>query len=222
MTRWYLENCTHRRCINMKYEIKNHKGVYININSNGKPVTCSKEEKGLFEFSKAKNIVNSLPKTLKKLKFKVEAVPDIEIQKDKDNKKTGKITKRQKYMPSENITRWIEKFGTCSDIFNEAKQRANLICKELYDSDKELIDILHIIEIEPPKDLYGGWIMYKKIKKNREDRRKLKDELLIVENVLKGINPSCLERKNIKKAVDGLLNREYRFRIIEEEQKNVM
>lgn len=210
----------------MKYEIKNNKGVYIYLNGNGKPVTCSKEEKGLFEFSKAKNIVNSLPKTLKKLKFKVEAVPDIETQKEKAIKKLGKtankITKRQEYIPSENITRWIEKFGVCSDILKEAKQRANLLCKELYDSDKELIDILHIIEIEPPKDLYGGWIMYKKIKKNREDRRKLKDELLIVENVLKEINPSCLERKNIKKAVDGLLNREYRFRIIEEEQKNVM
>lgn len=203
----------------MKYEIKNHKGVYINMNSRGKPVTCSKAERGLFEFSKAKNIVDSLPKTLKKLQFKVEAVPDIKTQKDKDDKKTGetanKITKRQEYIPSENITRWIEKFGVCSDILKEAKQRANILCKELHDSDKELIEILHIIEIGQPKDLYGGWQMYKKIKKNREDRRKLKDELLIVENVLKEINPTCLERKNIKKAVDGLLNRKYTLKAIE-------
>lgn len=185
-------------------------------------MTCSEPEKGLFEFSKAKNIVDSLSKNLKKLKFRVEAVPDIETQKEKVGKTANKITKRQEYIPSENITRWIEKFGVCSDILKEAKQRANLLCKKLYDSDKELIDILHIIEIEPPKDLYGGWIIYKKIKKNREDRRKLKDELLIVENVLKEINPSCLERKNIKKAVDGLLNREYRFRIIEEVRENAM
>ena len=84
------------------------------------------------------------------------------------------------------------------------------------------MDILHIIEIEKSKDLYNGWLLYKRIKKNREDRRKLKDELLIVENVLREIDPRCLQRKKIQKAIEGLSNRKYRFRIIEEEQKNVM
>ena len=61
----------------MDYMIKNHKNVYIRLNSNGKPVTCAEHEKMPFEYSKAKNILDSLPKTLKRLKFKVEPIPEI-------------------------------------------------------------------------------------------------------------------------------------------------
>lgn len=53
----------------MDYIIKNHKGVHIRLNSNGAPVTCAEHEKTLFEYSKAKNILNSLPKTLRRLNF---------------------------------------------------------------------------------------------------------------------------------------------------------
>ena len=42
-------------------------------------------DKTLFEFSKAKNIVDSLPKTLKRLHFKVEAIPEI-IAKEEEEK----------------------------------------------------------------------------------------------------------------------------------------
>lgn len=180
---------------------------------NGSATTCSEEEKGLFEYSKAKNIINNLPKTLKKFNFKVEAVPDIQ-QKRKVIKNND--SNREEYIPSKNITRWIEKFGTCEDILNEAKNREKYIIKELNNKDKELLDLLHITEIERPKDLYGGWLIYKRIRKNRKIRREYKDELLIVENVLKEINPSCLQRENVKKSIKGLFERKYTFRIIEE------
>ena len=61
----------------LDYVIKNHKNVYIRLNGNGKPVTCAEHEKTLFEHSKAKNILDSLPKTLRRLKFKIEPIPDI-------------------------------------------------------------------------------------------------------------------------------------------------
>ena len=51
----------------MDYVIKNHKNVYIRLNKNGTPVTCAEHEKTLFEYSKAKNILNGLPKTLRRL-----------------------------------------------------------------------------------------------------------------------------------------------------------
>lgn len=91
------------------------------------------------------------------------------------------------------------------------------------DNDKELIDILHIIEIEKPKDMFSGWKIYKRIRNNRIERRSMKDELLIVENVLDQIkNISCLHREKIQKAIDGLLTRKYTFRIVEDEEKNAM
>ena len=61
----------------MDYIIKNHKGVYIWLNQNGMPVACTEHEKTLFEYSKARNILDNLPKTLKRLQFKVNPVPDI-------------------------------------------------------------------------------------------------------------------------------------------------
>ena len=197
----------------MDYVIKNHKNVYIRLNQNGTAITCPESEKGLFEESKAKNIIGSLPKTLKRLNFKVEPIPDI-----KQNKKVidEKNDKREEYVLSENITRWIEKFGRCGDILSEAEEREKQLLK---DNDKELIDILHIIEIEKAKDMFSGWQLYKHIRNNRIERRSIKDELLIVENVLNQIkNISCLQREKIQKAIDGLFTRKYTFRIVEEEE----
>lgn len=193
--------------------------MYIKLSENGKAATCSKTERDLFEYSKARNIVDHLPKNLQKLKFRVEAVPDIPQKKNVIERTDDK---REEYIPSENITRWIEKFGSCADILNEAKKRKKQIFKELDNADNELLDILHIIEIEKPKDLYGGWVIYKRIKNNRKKRRELKDEFLIVENVLREIDPTCLQREKVKKAVKGLFRRKYTFRIVEEEESDDM
>lgn len=193
--------------------------MYIKLSENGKAATCSKAERDLFEYSKARNIVDHLPKNLQKLKFRVEAVPDIPQKKNVIERTDDK---REEYIPSENITRWIEKFGSCADILNEAKKRKKQIFIELDNADKELLDILHIIEIEKPKDLYGGWVIYKRIKNNRKKRRELKDEFLIVENVLREIDPTCLQREKVKKAVKGLFRRKYTFRIVEEEESDDM
>lgn len=148
----------------------------------------------------------------------MEAVPDIPQKKNIKEK----YDKREEYIPSENITRWIDKFGSCEDILNEATEREKQLIKELEKTDKELLDYLHIIEIEKPKDLYGGWLIYKKIRENRKKRREYKDEILIVENVLKEINPTCLQRGKVKKAIKGLIGRKYRFRIMEEEVSDDM
>lgn len=205
----------------MDYVIKNHKNLYIKLNQNGTAITCSESEKGLFEESKAKNIIGSLPKTLKRLNFKVEPIQDIGQNKkiigEKDNK-------REDYIPSENITRWVEKFGKCGDILSEAEEREKQILRDLKDNDRELIDLLHITEIEKPKDMFSGWQLYKRIRNNRIERRSIKDELLIVENVLNQIKDiSCLHREKIQKAINGLFSRKYTFRIVEEEEaKNVM
>lgn len=186
------------------------------------PVPCSERDKALFKYSKAKNIMEHIPKTMKKMRFKVEAVPEI---KPKEEKKVNGISddsiSREEYIPSDNITRWVEKFGTCDDIISEAKSREEQLLEELKISDSELLDILHIIEIEKPKDMFGAWQLYKKIKDNRKKRRTIKDELLIIEDVLENVsNISCFHREKIQKAINGLFTRKYTFRVIEEDEKN--
>lgn len=48
----------------MNYVIRNHKNLYIKLNENGVPLTCSDHEKGVFEYSKAVNITKSLKRSL--------------------------------------------------------------------------------------------------------------------------------------------------------------
>lgn len=203
----------------MNYCIKNNRNMYIKLDSNGTPVTCVKSMRGKFEYSKARNILDNLPKSLRNMHFKLQAIPDI-VQKEEKKAIKKKIESRDEYVISEDISRWVDKFGACADILEEAKKRQDELIEKLHNKDKKLLDILHIIEIEKPKDLYKGWLLYREIRANRKERRLIKDELLIVENVLKEINPSCLQRDRIQRAIDGLFNREYTFRIVEENIEN--
>lgn len=199
----------------MDYMIRNHKNVYIKLSPNGRPDTCGEGEKGEFEYSKARNILDNLPKTLKKLNFKVEAIPQIE------NKATHNLIDKAVIKDlSSNITCWIEKFGTCEDVLNEAQQRYTELIKRLKNVDNDILNILHTIELEKTKDMYKGWLLYKDIKINREKRREIKDELLIIENVISEINPKLVSRERTRKAIAGLLGRKYKFRIVEDEEES--
>ena len=200
----------------LDYCIKNNRNIFIKLNDQGSAVTCVESVKGVFEYSKARNILASLPKGLKKMNFKLEAIPEIK-PKEEEKVVEKKVIQKEDYILSEDITRWVDKFGVCSDILNEAKQREDELIQELHKADQEFLDILHIIEMERSKDMYSGYLEYKRIRENRERRRNIKDELLIVENVLKRINPSCLQRERVQKAIDGLLGRKYTFRIVEED-----
>lgn len=200
----------------MDYVIKNYKNVYIRLNSNGKPVTCTEQQKTLFEYSKAKNVLVSLPKTLKRLKFKVEPVPDITQKQNVDEQTERKIIQSLNYIVPDNITQWIEKFGICNDILKEAAKRKNELNRELSNIDKQFVNMIHEIEFEGKVDLYGGWQERNKIKENREKRRYIKDELLIISNVLR-MDFRDLDREVINRAVVGLANRKYAYRIVDEE-----
>ena len=210
----------------MDYVIRTRKGVYIKLDVNGAPITCSEHEKGIFEYSKAMNIVKSLKKSLKKLNFKVEPLPEITTQINKEviSIFKRKIIESSNYEVSENVTRWIDRFGSCYDALKDAEQTLKTLVLELETCDKELLDILHSIELEPPKDLYRGWQIYKTIRENRKRRRNIKDETVIINNVLEEIKPDCLDRERIKRAINGLIGRKYTFRVIEVEgqTENVM
>lgn len=200
----------------MDYVIKNRKGVYIRLNDNGTPVTCAEHEKSLFEQSKAKNIFDNLPKTLKRLNFKVE--PILDIRQNKLNSSLDrKVIKSENYIIPDQITQWIEKFGICDDILKEAQERKEELSRLLSDVDKEFSNMVHKVELEEKIDMYGAWRERMEWQKNRRKRRKIKDELLIISNVLK-MDFRNLDRSTIDKAVSGLAKRKFTYRVIEEEE----
>lgn len=167
--------------------------------------------------SKAKNIIKNLPKPLQKFHFRIEAIP--EIPKKEDSTTKPKVIENVGYVPSSNVTQWIEKFGQCGDILNAAIERHSELVKNLSDLDKGLTDLLHSVELERPKDLFKAWIIYTDIRTNRRKRRDVKDELRIIRDVIHGVDPAVLQREHIKKSVDDLVNRKYIYRIIEDDEE---
>ena len=206
----------------MDYVIKNHKNLYIRLNKNGSPVTCAEHEKSLFEYSKAKNILNRLPKTLKRLNFIVDPVPDISQRNEVDKKLEEKIIENDNYIIPDEILGWIEKFGICDDILKEAKRRKDELNKIISNYDRAVSNWLHEVELETKKDACGGYLKYKDIKEIVDKRRLAKDEWTIINNILR-MDFRCLDREVVNNAVVGLTKRKFTYRVVEEEEtENVM
>ena len=212
-TLYFLYPFLGKELVFLDYIIRNSGGLYIKLNENGTPVTCSELQKGLFECSKANNICNSLPKPLKKFNFFVEAVPEIhpKIQEQQ-------VIDANTYKPSENVTRWINELGRCEDILSEANNRYQELNAELSEVDLKLQDILHNIELSDKCDMYKSWQMINEIRDLRKQRRNIKDEKLVLSGI-KSQGITYLSRSSVQKCVDGLSKRKYRIRIVEEEDE---
>ena len=203
----------------MEYAIVNNNGVYIRLN-NGQPVACTKKTRDTFQKQKAENILEHLPKSMRRLHFKLECIPDIKIETPVERiVKATKISIKGNdgYEVAESVKSWVDKFGECERILNETEKRYKELEIELKRADEELIDILHEVELEKPVDLYKGWIFYRRIKNNRKKRRDLKDEMVIIHNVIAEVDTTKVSKERTQKAIDGLFNRKYTYRIVEVE-----
>ena len=193
----------------MDYVIKNSKQAYIRLGNNGQPMVCKEDKKQVFEFSKAKNIQSSLPKTLKRLNFRVEALPDI-ITKPKE------FVESNTYKVSEEILKWRDKFQTIDEIQSEAKERVGKLAELLHENAQKILDVRHKIELENNKNMYDGYLLYVDLRTLLRDRRAMKDEQLILKDVLH-MNFSNFSSEQIEKAIAGLSTRKYEVRIVEED-----
>lgn len=194
----------------MDYVIKNSKQVYIRLNPNGQPITCGERSKELFEFSKAKNIHSNLPKTLRRMNFRVEPQPE-GITKHKE------VIESNIYKVSDEVIKWKDKFKTCGEIIEEAKCRLDELTSLLHDNNARMEDIVHKIELEDNKNMYEGYLLYVEMRNLRRNRRLLKDEKLILRDVV-NMNFSNFSSDIIEKTIAGLSKRKYEMRIVDEDE----
>lgn len=198
--------------------IKNGKNVYIRLNGDGRPVSCTESEKMIFEEVKAKNILKNLPKNLKRMNFKIE----YEKNNVSGNKESiTKTIQNDNYILPDNIREWIRKFGICDDILKEAKKRKDELDVILSNYDRSISNLLHEIELEKKKNAYEGYLKYKELKDIVDERRKAKDEWMIISNVLH-MDFRNLDKEVIHKAVAGLAKRKFAYRITEEVEGNAV
>ena len=197
----------------MDYVIKNDRNLYIRLNKQGLPVSCGQSNKGLFTNDKARNIVDNLPKHLKKLRFKVEAIPDTVKPKVIE---TPKVLVKDAYEQAIGISSWLNKFGEYSKTIDEAKSRKEDLLLSLSNVDRKLSNELHKIELEAWKNACSGYFEYKEIKHITEERRKIKDELFILNCIL---DTDCknLTLNKLDTLSNKLASRKFVYRIVEDE-----
>ena len=232
--------------------IKNHKNVYIRLNENGKAVTCIEPDKTLFTELKAKNVLASLPKTLKRLKFKIEFLPDIMPKQAKppdDNpagcnagcntdcdsskhddsisNKPASLQNREptviqsdNYVVQEEVRRWIDKFGICDEVLQEARNRREELIIELSNVDKKLSNYIHNVELHKKIDMYSAWLERMAAHDLTTKRRCIKDEILIIENVMR-MDFRNFKGEDVKKSVEGLVNRKFTLRVVEDDGSDI-
>ena len=209
----------------MEYIITNGK-ISICLDEKGRPVTCGKKEAHSFSKEKAENILNSLPSVLKNFHFKIRCVSPGGSKKDTknecnnhkaDNCKGEKtVLYSEDYEPCKEVVKWMELSKSCDVLFSEARKRRSELHKKLSNVDKELSNAMHEIELEKWKSGSDGYKEYKKVKEVLQKRRKIKDELLVVQSIITNTKGS-INLKNIEKTFEMLSTRHFTMRIIEED-----
>ena len=141
----------------------------------------------------------------------------------KNSSNTQNEEKREKtvlygedYEPCEEVVKWVELSKSCNVLFNDVRKRRNELHKKLSNVDKELSNAMHEIELEKWKSGSDGYKEYKKVKEVLLRRRKIKDELLIVQSIIANTKGS-INYKDIEETFKMLSSRHFTMRIVEEE-----
>lgn len=188
-----------------RWIMKDGKGRYV--------PTSSKSHADIFSKKQAENIHNnSLTKALRGVfyieKTSEEVPAQVKPVTDKDIEETGKV------MVSEDIKYWLDKATDMSNIANEAINRKRKLCQELSLVDKELCDILHYIEF-CNLNAAQGYKAYKMVKERRILRRKIKDEISILDSILDQ-KVSQTAKDTIQKTAEKMDKRTYEPRVLRE------
>lgn len=210
------------------YVITDGKGYYATQNVAGKYFpACSFEGCVQFDsYTKAKNILKScLGKSFNR-RFHVEEIviddPVVEVtdvvpaelvQEPKVESRCDVIKALiDEPIIEDVIPKAHEALKNALDIFREADRNRDYLVNRLRILDCEISDIEHYTEFSEGLNVYQGWLAYKLLKKRLEERRIIKDELLMLNNAEETIG--CLERA--VKQIEGMSNRQYSPRVLRE------
>lgn len=203
-------------CGYVDYVIVNpQKTLYIRTDG-GQPVTCSKQKRRRFEYSKACNILAHLPKTMHKFHFKVEPIrePDVKDKPPDNADKPAKRCIKKEYTTPVEVQGWLDRVKECNGLAKDAASRKAELIHQLSNVDKELSNCLHEIELSANMNACNGYKEYRRTKIILERRRVIKDELSIVESILTS-NLQSMATDRIQKVVNGLGKRKFVIRDVD-------
>ncbi len=160
----------------MGFIIENKKGGYISSLNNKFTVTTNPAKAQIFSTqTKASNVINSLPRTIRNTKFFVSHIDNDGNISDIKPEKTFVVTNTFSGT-SEKITKMKSIISELCDCGADICVKELSLRERLSDIEKELVDIDHRIEFYP-LSAYDGYKMSKMRKDRLEERRVIKDSL---------------------------------------------
>lgn len=160
---------------------------------------------------KAESIMANLPKTMRRLGFFIQ-----EIEEDFSESETKTLTFNKNISLSEitpdfeDIKNIVSQFDRMYETMLAAE---SLLRFKLKGAEEKQQDLLHAVEFNS-YNACEGFKKYKEIKLVREERRRIKDSLLIIqilkESLKEGYHPNELTNR-----IEGLENRKYSVRFDE-------
>lgn len=160
----------------MGFIIENKKGGYISSLHNKFTVTGNLAKAQIFSTqTKANNVINSLPRTIRNTEFYVSYIDN--------NGNISDIKPEKTFVVTNTFSGTSEKITKIKNIISELCDCGADICvkelslkERLSEIEKELVDIDHRIEFYP-LSAYDGYKMSKMRKDRLEERRVIKDSL---------------------------------------------
>lgn len=188
-----------------RWIMRDRKGKYV-------PTSCealadiftNKQATGIFQ--------SNLSKALKSV-FRVQKIDEPpklikQISQETVQENTEKVS------TAENVQRWIDKIEGLNGLATEALHRKDELVQQLSKVDQELSDVNHYIEF-CNLNAAQGYKAYKMIKDRRIKRRRIKNELQVVDIILsKKICETATDE--IQKAIAGMDQRTYEPRVLNE------
>lgn len=178
---------------------------YIKHDVNGIRSVSDIKQAQKFDEIKAYNVLKSLPNTLKIFDWRV--VQYVESDKEPHDAK-------YKVELSDDLEFWINNLKETKEKLQEYIKRKEILSNEHSIIEKEIIDLEHYIEFGKFNACEGykaTAMMQERLKK----RRMLKDELFAIGLVI-SIYPNLEKITNAEKSINGLDNRLYRPRVLQE------
>lgn len=212
------------------YRIRTESGLYLRQTDEGKVVSTHLVNKSdAWPLDKANNIRKHLSRPMQKIgKWALEIVPGSdEVKPEKPVRKSQlgveddrfstycdpNVLTAFRYNIPDEVLDWTAIIQAVSSMQEKTQSRLDELQKDLRQSELERIDILHIIELDPPKGLHEAWKVYKRLRENLLLRRKVKDEIESIRLFVSTITVNELAGKKAEDFLVGLETRAYNYRV---------
>lgn len=193
----------------MWWYIRDDKEHYIHVTNSNKYEAGPKGKADVWDEIKAKNILKCLPNTIiNKDKYYLEPMGDKPVVDE-----TIHAIRTSSYDIS-SVEPVIEDIsGIYSKIRSYQEQRESLNA-QLSNIEKEHNDLLHVIELDNPKNVRDGYKLYKALRECRKKRREIKDLMVILNTLEKDLAISDAAENNMTAIDNSLKSRLYYFRVL--------